>query len=1077
MWRWLLVLGCVAQDILPFYFEVEDPGVGLLQPLASEELSNFSLWDAGIDAVWLELQIQKPPKASAETPQALLALTENGRGVFRLQLSQAEQSTVQSGEEALLTLGSSGLPSLCTLKLSITNQVDLSINEQLVASVQLRAELPKLQLHLGKALRDDEVDFQGHIFQVKLWRSHRGETPQDAPALHLQRAHGCPALLSETSPWSKLREKAMQVLQCALSSSCSLKAAPVRYLVSLSDEVLDREMSQYSQVSQQCPLGFALAYAALFFTSYLETEDDAALAFSNLKLGTQVLSKSIDVFETSRYEPMFGGSRPLRWLKLFAVHARRRLRDIIDMPSEGAPSSNLWSGNHSRLQLEDSRHALASRLCIEILHDGTGDSRLPLLRNAVESLATAGLTDVFLVIRLTAGCGGPWSDPQSPEGWYLAWLQDRFLSGVACKDEAHNRGGRHFVLLLPSNWHLLPFPPQTVWSRINEAAELLEGSPGVVAVSMREKFKQGFFGQGAPLRRRTDVRSLKSFLLLAPALSPDWNLTEAERLLTDIYHMFAARAEPAPLLEPLLQDVHPCGSAMLCAPGAWWKEDLESLDSGQDVWLLRSRESRGPGDDEVVALSRGLFQPSQGTRYEYFASARNALGIPPCVSCHLQSLPGQEPAAKQKFTLYFTVVDVIGVCREQFGNLFYDALEALQIASFQGPDVVLVEPLISNGVRRVLTEKEAAEYQKDSKNPGVFSLFREAGMCTPQYEGTTSFGDVFDWPQLVQWLQQARGIRGQISWKDWKEKTGGTVDMLAMQAEHWDGNERLPCADSEEEMTLRFYLDHLHVRKRVCVQSRKHGQGFELRFLDGERLEDVILNAVSTAKAAGKSFTTVGLYLFWIEGAERARLHPARYGPLSSHVFYTSIWRGLQFSQKTLQRAARAARQLGLLVGRGRPEGTTAWRPFMAAHWRQGDLYANPAARKAVQVEKAKVENFGPLLGRLLRERGLSRLFLMTNARSEVMKKLREELIGVEIFQAPLMRGHENAQRQLCVEMAIASFAQFFLAFGDGIVQGHVSKPSLLTMQMRLHSGGLAVENNGFAFAESEIFAEDLLGL
>jgi hypothetical protein len=34
------------------------------------------------------------------------------------------------------------------------------------------------------------------------------------------------------------------------------------------------------------------------------------------------------------------------------------------------------------------------RLCIEILHDGTdgddGDARLPLLRNAVESLASAG---------------------------------------------------------------------------------------------------------------------------------------------------------------------------------------------------------------------------------------------------------------------------------------------------------------------------------------------------------------------------------------------------------------------------------------------------------------------------------------------------------------------------------------------------------------------------------------------------------------------------------------------------------------------------------------------------------------
>lgn len=175
MWPWLpwfLVLGWVsAQDLpdLPFHFEVEDPEVGLLQPLASEELSNFSLWDAGIDAVWLELQIQKPPTTSAQT-QALLTLTENGQVVFRLQLSKAEQSTVQHGEEALLTLGSSGLPSLCTLKLHISHKVDLSIDEQPVASVQL-AELSKLQLHLGKALRDDEVEFQGHIFQVKSLRT------------------------------------------------------------------------------------------------------------------------------------------------------------------------------------------------------------------------------------------------------------------------------------------------------------------------------------------------------------------------------------------------------------------------------------------------------------------------------------------------------------------------------------------------------------------------------------------------------------------------------------------------------------------------------------------------------------------------------------------------------------------------------------------------------------------------------------------------------------------------------------------------------------------------------------------
>ena len=86
-----------------------------------------------------------------------------------------------------------------------------------------------------------------------------------------------------------------------------------------------------------------------------------------------------------------------------------------------------------------------------------------------------------------------------------------------------------------------------------------------------------FTALGAPLRRRTDVRSLKSFLpgpmscfggvdprdtdemrptkphpgalvarLLAPALSPDWNLTEAERWrlrVRDQGHMFVLQVE------------------------------------------------------------------------------------------------------------------------------------------------------------------------------------------------------------------------------------------------------------------------------------------------------------------------------------------------------------------------------------------------------------------------------------------------------------------------------------------------------------------------------------------------------
>ena len=50
-----------------------------------------------------------------------------------------------------------------------------------------------------------------------------------------------------------------------------------------------------------------------------------------------------------------------------------------------------------------SRKSMVVRLCIEILHDGTGsgadgDARLPLLRNAVESLASAGAGNM--------ACGG-----------------------------------------------------------------------------------------------------------------------------------------------------------------------------------------------------------------------------------------------------------------------------------------------------------------------------------------------------------------------------------------------------------------------------------------------------------------------------------------------------------------------------------------------------------------------------------------------------------------------------------------------------------------------------------------------
>ena len=53
------------------------------------------------------------------------------------------------------------------------------------------------------------------------------------------------------------------------------------------------------------------------------------------------------------------------------------------------------------------------------------------------------------------------------------------------------------------------------------------------------------------------------------------------------------------------------------------------------------------------------------------------------------------------------------------------------------------------------------------------------------------------------------------------------------------------------------------------------------------------------------------------------------------------------------------------------------------------------------------------------------------------------------LLQAPSLKGDDKNLIQICVEMAIASTADFFVAFGDGLSLGHVSMPSLLVLQMR----------------------------
>lgn len=292
------------------------------------------------------------------------------------------------------------------------------------------------------------------------------------------------------------------------------------------------------------------------------------------------------------------------------------------------------------------------------------------------------------------------------------------------------------------------------------------------------------------------------------------------------------------------------------------------------------------------------------------------------------------------------------------------------------------------------------------------------------------------------------------------DRTNKTFDSVAMLSSYFEGDwdtNHIACSDSDVPSDQVFYKQNVKVNRRICVQGKKEyaGSGFELRFFDVERLRASIRHAVSDARQQGRSWASVGLYLYWVEGAERARLHPARYAKLSSHSWYASIWQGLHFAHSTRSRAAVIMRNLGL-------EGQR----FLAAHWRRGDWFLGPHPRKLAQAELAEPSKFAEILRKHLVEQGLRKVFLMTQAApgSEDMVALRSHLPGIDVVQAPILRGDRRALRQISIEMAIATVAEFFIAFGDGILQGGASMPSLLVLQMRTYTGCRPLDSNAFSF-------------
>jgi len=532
-------------------------------------------------------------------------------------------------------------------------------------------------------------------------------------------------------------------------------------------------------------------------------------------------------------------------------------------------------------------------------------------------------------------------------------------------------------------------------------------------------------------------------------------VAEAAARARRLYALHAA-VGPGQAESAAQEALRPCpgDAGLLCAPAGLWPRGPGS--PGDEVWLQRGiRSGRGFRNGTTVALSHGLFQPARGDHYDP-TPAFESLGTPECFGCDLVSY-------EEDFTLFLAPLDVIGPCRELFSNLLLDTLEALQLASFQGPHAVLVEPRIANAVWRRYGEEEAQRLRDRGGARSIYSFWKQDAACGLRHGSATAFGDLFDWPALVRWLRAARGIRGGVTWPAFLRQTGGSLDLLVMLSDlpnsHDTNGDRVPCADSDTPDELNFFGVDFKVAQRVCVRStaQRHAGGFELRFLDMPLLAAAVRRAVARARAEGRRQAAVGLYLYWVEGAERARLHPGRYGKLSAHSEYTSLWRGLQFAPPIRRRASLALRQLGL-------EG----RRFLAAHWRRGDWFLGPHPRKLEQAALAEAPHFAQVIRGHLEQQGLDRVFLMTNAApgSADVLALARELEGATVVQAPVLKGDHQNLRQLCIEMAVAIAADFFVAFGDGLVQGMASMPSLLVLQARLHAGGWPLESNAFAFVQ-----------
>merc|ERR1712226_1270660 len=137
-----------------------------------------------------------------------------------------------------------------------------------------------------------------------------------------------------------------------------------------------------------------------------------------------------------------------------------------------------------------------------------------------------------------------------------------------------------------------------------------------------------------------------------------------------------------------------------------------------------------------------------------------------------------------------------------------DALESLQLSSFQGPHAVLVEPLISNAVWQRYGVDQAEKRRADGIATSIYSHWTAETACGLRHGSATRFSDLFDWEELIRWLKVARGIGGGVLWPAFLDLSQRSLDVVLMLSDHpgrRDDKVRVPCEDSIIPTSLVFF--------------------------------------------------------------------------------------------------------------------------------------------------------------------------------------------------------------------------------------------------------------------------------